>query len=508
MYWPECIKTGPQLAGRHSILLRCVLGMGTILAATVAGRWMSSNPEILLFDPLRLDHLLVLGGILLSSALLFTKPEPGLLLLVALLYSNASEVAVRYHGLPSILQGLGLLLGLAVLGRWLSEPAEPLHFDASLLFLAAYCFVLFASSIHAANPSLADKKLMEHAKGLFTFVLVLNLVRSRVTLDRAVWTILLVGAALSTISAFQVFTSSYDLDFGGFARIKDAQIVGDLRQSRISGPCADPNFYAQILIPLIPLGMVRLWSEKSLWRKALGAYGTVACLCALVFTYSRGAVLALLVMLVVALPILRLRLKHCLLGISLLGLSIMLAPRQFEQRLATLAQFVNAKESSTNTDSSFRQRALLMRAAWEMWREHPFLGVGAGNYAEQYPDFANRVGSTVSSYEEFGEKRYAHSLYLEIGAETGLAGIVVFSAILCAAGICGWRAFRSYRRLRDLKMARLVVSLMIGMLGYLATSLFLHASYPRHLWLLLALVAASAQIARKAASSSEIGGTE
>jgi O-antigen ligase len=254
--------------------------------------------------------------------------------------------------------------------------------------------------------------------------------------------------------------------------------------------------------------MVRLWSEKSLWRKALEACGTVACLCALVFTYSRGAVLALLVMLVVALPILRLRLKHCLLGISLLGLSIMLAPRQFEQRLATLAQFVNAKESSTNTDSSFRQRALLMRAAWEMWREHPFLGVGAGNYAEQYPDFANRVGSTVSSYEEFGEKRYAHSLYLEIGAETGLAGIVVFSAILCAAGICGWRAFRSYRRLCDLKMARLVVSLMIGVLGYLATSLFLHASYPRHLWLLLALVAASAQIARKAASSSEIGGTE
>ena len=134
--------------------------------------------------------------------------------------------------------------------------------------------------------------------------------------------------------------------------------------------------------------------------------------------------------------------------------------------------------------------------------------VGAGNYAEQYPDFANRVGSTVSSYEEFGEKRYAHSLYLEIGAETGLAGIVVFSAILCAAGICGWRAFRSYRRLRDLKMARLVVSLMIVVLGYLATSLFLHASYPRHLWLLLALVAASAQIARKASSSDEIGGTE
>ncbi|MBN1569679.1 MAG: O-antigen ligase family protein [Acidobacteria bacterium] len=505
-----CIEAKRWLPGLSASprLLWFIAGACSILFAAIAGKWIGTDPGIVNFDPLRLEHMLVLAAALLGFAFLYRKPESGLLLLLALLYSNASEVAVRFHGLPSILQGLALLLGLVVVGRGLSEPREKLRCDMSLMLAAAYCIVLFASSALAANPSLADKRLIEQAKCLLIFALVINLVRSRVTLDRATWTILIVGAALSTISSLQVLTSSYSWDFGGFGRIKEgAQIVGDMRRPRVSGPLSDPNFYAQILIPLIPLGLYRLRDEKSAWRRLFGAYASAVCLLTLLFTYSRGAILALGIMLGILLMILRPPLKHCLAGVALLGLAVLLIPPQFEQRLGTLSQFVDTNESAVaKTDSSFRQRALLMRAAWEMWRDHPIAGVGAGNYPARYQEYADRVGSDVSSYEEFGEERFAHSLYLETGAETGLAGLSVFLAILIVVGVKGWSAVRIFRRLGDLKTARLVTSLMIGLTGYLTTSLFLHASYPRYLWLLLALIAASAQIAQKTLFDKGISG--
>ncbi len=477
-----------------------LLAGATVLFAALLGLWASNGAAGLQFDPVHPTHLLIFITFLLGSAIVFHKPELGLLLLIALVYSNASEVTVRFHGWPSALQALGTLLGLVVLRHWLSKPTQRLRGDVMLILLAAHGFVLLSSSMYAVNPALAYEKFFEHIKCLLIFLLVINLVRSRITLDRAVWTLVIVGGILSTISVYQVMTSSYGWDFGGFGRIKNAQIVGELRQPRITGPFADPNFYAQILIPLVPLMLYRLRDGVSRWGKILGAYALTACLITLVFTYSRGGILALAVVLGLPLIIQRTPMKHCLAGLVLFGIALVMVPQQFEQRLRTLSQFVSDDRSTiANMDSSFQQRVLLMRVAWEIWREHQFLGVGAGNYSEHYQEYAERIGSTVSSYEDFDQRRFAHSLYLEMGAETGLVGMTVFAAILVVVGMKGWHAIRIFRQISDFAAARLITSLLVGLIGYLTTSLFLHAHYLRHFWLLLALVAASAHIAKEIA---------
>jgi O-antigen ligase len=99
--------------------------------------------------------------------------------------------------------------------------------------------------------------------------------------------------------------------------------------------------------------------------------------------------------------------------------------------LATLKQLIpGTDEQVIHLDSSFEQRKLYMKAAWSMFNKRTIAGVGAGNYSEHFQQQAQEVGAVVSSYEDFGKRRYPHSLYLEIAAETGLVGLVLFGSTL------------------------------------------------------------------------------
>jgi O-antigen ligase len=65
------------------------------------------------------------------------------------------------------------------------------------------------------------------------------------------------------------------------------------------------------------------------------------------------------------------------------------------------------------------ERLAHWQAAREMWRDQPWSGVGFGNYAVVYPVYA--VGRWL---DPLG---HAHNYWLNIGAEAGLVGIIVYS---------------------------------------------------------------------------------
>ena len=65
------------------------------------GFWASTGPVELNLIPSHPAQLLVFVGLLLGSTVVFRKPELGLLVLVGLVYSNASEIGVRFHVITS-----------------------------------------------------------------------------------------------------------------------------------------------------------------------------------------------------------------------------------------------------------------------------------------------------------------------------------------------------------------------------------------------------------------------
>jgi O-antigen ligase len=261
----------------------------------------------------------------------------------------------------------------------------------------------------------------------------------------------MVGAVLGTISVYQVLTSSYGVEFGGFGRIKIAYIAGDYWEPRISGPLADPNFYAQTLIILVPIALLRILDESSLKLKIISAYSLLVLTLAIIYTYSRGGILAL--GLVVALSVIntRIKFKYLLILLFIFTPLLIFIPSQFKSRLGTLEEFIsNDDESKIHLDSSFQQRVLYMKTAWAMFSDNPILGVGSGNYSEYYDKYSEQVGSVVSSYENFGQRRFPHNLYLQVASETGLVGLTIFMAIISLTIKYYYSAYKKFRDVKNI----------------------------------------------------------
>jgi putative inorganic carbon (HCO3(-)) transporter len=88
------------------------------------------------------------------------------------------------------------------------------------------------------------------------------------------------------------------------------------------------------------------------------------------------------------------------------------------------------------TDANFAtvERLAHWQAALAMWRDHPWLGVGFGNYAAIYPAYA--VGRWL---DPLG---HAHNYYLNVGAEAGLVGLLGYIFFWLSAFGLAWQAIR------------------------------------------------------------------
>ena len=101
---------------------------------------------------------------------------------------------------------------------------------------------------------------------------------------------------------------------------------------------------------------------------------------------------------------------------------------------------------STAEDNT-KVRLLYWGAGLEMFRSHPFAGVGANNYevafsaarqqfAETHPD------SPLLGMNEQLLTQYAHNEYVQILAELGVVGILIFGAFCLLLARTVWRAIR------------------------------------------------------------------
>jgi O-antigen ligase len=125
-----------------------------------------------------------------------------------------------------------------------------------------------------------------------------------------------------------------------------------------------------------------------------------------------------------------------------------------------------------------------------MFRDYPILGVGPGNYPLHYLDYSEQIGLDPRL-----APRDAHSLYLGTLAETGIVGASALLLVLWLALRGAWRA-----RLRlggdDALMAE---GVFVALMSFLVAGLFLHAAYPRYLWMMVGFGLVAGQLARSAA---------
>jgi O-antigen ligase len=472
---------------------------GVLAAAAATGLVVVRRSDLLVLGPqVTVAALLGAAAAALVGVLLVVRPPFAIVALVAFVELHLSEVLVRFHGLPSLMRLLALPFAALVL--FSRSPAELRRLARTplLVLLAAHAALAAASSFWASEPTIALDLAAASLKALFVALVAAVLVDSAARLRLALWSAVAAGTLLGALTLAQAASGRYDVDFGGLARVKRAQIWGDVFHARVAGPLGDPNFFAQALVVLVPVALALGWSARRRRESAL-AFGAAAVLLgAIALTYSRGAAVAAAVALGLSLLAHGVDRRRLLAGALLAAALATLVPSDLGRRLTTLSQVIGDPEAEAiHPDSSFAKRRLVTRAAWSMFLDQPWLGAGAGNYSARFEPYGDRVGSPAQDYDDPGEKHYPHSLVLEVAAEGGVVGLALFGAVAWVALATAAGSARRMARAGDARSAALARALGIGLLCYLLAGLFLHLRFERYLWLLFGLLAALPALAAR-----------
>ncbi|HLB12883.1 MAG TPA: O-antigen ligase family protein, partial [Dehalococcoidia bacterium] len=285
------------------------------------------------------------------------------------------------------------------------------------LFMASMALSLTNSS----SLGLGLKELAKWLEFLAVLLLVGNTVRERGQALLIVGAVLAAGALAGLHGWYQFALRDGPASF----------LVADTFL-RAYGFYGQPNPYAGYLLSVLPLALALLLvagREALPIRGLLSAFGIQAA--ALLMTLSRGGFLGLagasvLIAVLRGWVSRRILLAALVAGLLLaLGLSYGLVPVPGAEEGGPLDEFGvfdprGIRASPQNW--SVVERMALWYSAWNIWQDHPWLGIGIGNFKEAYPDYA------LPGWE-LGQE-HAHNYYLNILTETGVVGLTAYLVFL------------------------------------------------------------------------------
>ena len=414
-------------------------------------------------------------------------PRWSIFLLVVIIYSNVAFILANIHGFKPINYATtALCLGLIPTYRLLYHDNQQGSYKfilAGMIWFAAAFVSLIFSSTTGASPDALLKILPGIILAYCLFFLITDF-------DR--FTIALYGIAVTTVlfACLTVVQTVFGLQGNtllGFAQGSVEQISSGVDAWRPTGPISDPNFYAQMLLPGLAICMDRALHGTTGRIRAISAVGLSLVFAAILLTASRGGLIAFAV--IVLLFIVRERKLLVLLPFIVLTpfVALIVAP-SFGERVISAFASVNTllNGGAGRVDSSVAGRVNEMLAAVLLFIEHPWTGVGYGQFEQHYQAVSARYDLLMRPAD-----RAAHSLYFETAAEQGLVGVAALCAILAMAATSITKAKAAFSAPRQINSRHLIDALGIGMIGFFLASFFLHDAYPRYEWIMLALAFAS-----------------
>lgn len=495
---PAWLRSGGSLIDLDVMAANNTGSAGTLVRRSVTLRWLITAAAAgvaagLLATRVSTPPLVLAAAVgLLGAAAIVAVPELGLLALAFSTFVNLSGVLTGHFDAPVTLMTLLVpVVALAVLAQWFWRRRPPEGWLRPALLVATFGVAGILSLLAATDPARTLDGLARIAKDGIIAVLVVTLIHRGATLRRVLWTLLAAGLLMGTISVHQHLTGNFAFDYWGLASEPRTWGGSDQAVHRVTGPIGNPNSYGLILLILVPIAVDRLACRGRLAPRILALWALVVCSLSIVFTYSRGAFVALVAMLAFLLIVRRPRLRGVLIAAGVAALLMPLVPSSYVHRMATLVGAIRQPEETIGVqDASLRGRLSENLAAGQMFLDHPLIGVGLGNYPVRYQDYSQQLMLDSRSTE-----RSPHSLYLEIAAETGIVGLLALGIILWVPIRCILDARRS---LRDPKLAEIrgmADAIAIGLLGYLVGSFFLHATHMRYFWLLAGIALALPRVA-------------
>lgn len=250
------------------------------------------------------------------------------------------------------------------------------------------------------------------------FWVVLNGVQSKAGRRALLGMLMALGTVAVVLACYQRFRNPEWLMLG---RLQSAQFLG-----RSSGPFGIPNSLAALLALLLPLlGVLAVRRRASVIQRVFFGYLTAVFVLGLVLTISRGAWLALgLVLAVWPLVGARAGLGRRLRWSAAAGGAVLL----LALGLIAVVPAVRERFVALKVESGERTRPIMWRGAWQIFVGHPVLGGGGGSYNVLFEKHR------PENYQD--EPVWAHNDYLNTLSDYGLVGFLL--ALAGGAAILGY----------------------------------------------------------------------
>ena len=328
---------------------------------------------------------LAFWGIFAFTALLFFRPQDSIPALAPLHLPECVAIAAV----------------VALVGHRLNHQLALLRLSPETLGVAFMAAVMVATAPFSIWPGGAMSTFTEtFSKVVVVFVLMINCVRGVKALRWLSWLIL---SAMGYVAARGVIDF-----FSGHNLVKGERLHGS-----ISGMMGNPNDLATNMVTFLPLAVVIAITRGRPVPRIVAASFSLLMLATILFTKSRAGLLGLAAAgLVLILEGRKLR--------PGLGVAIMLAvpasaplmPSWFWSRLSSIA------DQTEDTAGSRQARKDLMWQGWQTFVDHPFTGVGAGQFKNYNPP------DRLEPWHE------THNVLLQVAAELGLFGLLAMLLLL------------------------------------------------------------------------------
>ena len=355
------------------------------------------------------------------------------------------------------------------------------------LGLVGFGIVILATAPFSIWPGGAFELFFDsYLKIMIVFVLMMNTLTTPRRLEQLTW---LIVCCCGYIAGRAVFDYARGVNLVEGGRIAGA----------VSGIFGNPNDLALNMVTFMPAAlMVALTRRHSFVKRLSAAVIAALMLATVVFTKSRGGALGMGVMLVAVLFLGRkVRPGFTVMALAAVLLATPFMPASFWQRMSTITDEQQDKVQYTGSSEA---RRVLIQEGLDTFAAFPLTGIGAGQFKNYNPP------------ERKERYRETHNALIQVAAETGLFGVLLFGFLIIRGAIAAAKTRRLLSKPRKssapdplgLMMAdedrrslyAYTAALTAGLLGWFVCALFASVAYSWTFYYLLALIVATRELVR------------
>ncbi len=419
--------------------------------SSAASSWRPIRPSVVASTPVdKWDPLLVSVG-----------------LLVAFSIGRLQLVVHQLNGLHSL-----FVIGAVAVALYTLDPAPARAVRWSMrkptLLLLALCawMVLGLPTSILVHQSLSFL-VNNFSKTVLIFLVVAGCVRSLRDVERIAWCYFMAVVVYAAFILIRYHVGGADWRLGTLVTY-------------------DANDYALLATTAIPLGVGSLVREgRRAWARAVDAAGLLVVLVAFVWAGSRGGLLAIgassLFFLVRSRAVSRARKAAAITIVG--GVIVVFAGARFWSDMGTIVSPAHDYNYTSETG-----RLDIWKRGLAYMADHPAFGVGVDNF-----EVAEGTLSPEAWRQEYGlgwKWSAPHDQFVQVGAELGIPGLLLYVAFLVAAFLMALRVERGAGWLgtegRGIRTQ--TETLMTSLVAFLVGACFLTMAYNEMLYVLVALV--------------------